>query len=54
MIAVLMLVSCEKVDPYHEDGSQITAVEAVAIVKPIIQKYAEEGRHWPISQDRGI
>lgn len=50
----MMLVSCEKMDigsPYHEDGSAITAAEAVEIVKPIIHKYAEEGYFWRISKE---
>ena len=54
MVALMMLVSCEKMDldsPYHEDGSDITAAEAVEIVRPIIHKYAEEGYFWRISKE---
>ena len=54
MVILMMLVSCEKMDmgsPYHEDGSDITAAEAVEIVRPIIHKYAEEGRFWSISRN---
>lgn len=53
MIAILMMVSCEKMGPdsYHEDGSEITAAEAVDIVRPIIHEYAEEGYFWRISKE---
>ena len=61
IIIAMMLVSCENMDldpfhdntglkPYHEDGAEITAAEAVEIVKPIIHKYAEEGYFWRISK----
>lgn len=48
---VLLLISCEKMDPYHEDGSEITAAEAVEIVKPLISRYAEENRFWSIGKN---
>ena len=51
VLIMVLLASCEKMTPYHEDGSEITAAEAVELVKPIIQKYAEEGRFWLISKN---
>ena len=48
---MLSLGSCEKMAPYHDDGSEVTAAEAMEIVRPIIQKYAEEGRFWSISKN---
>ena len=52
LLTILMfLVSCEKISPYHEDGSEITSAEAVEIVRPIIKKYAEEDRFWSISKN---
>lgn len=48
---LMFLVSCEKINPYHEDGSEITAAEAVEIVRPIIKKYAEEYRPWSVSKN---
>lgn len=47
------MVSCEKIgsESYHEDGSEITAAEAVDIVRPIIHEYAEEGYFWRISKE---
>lgn len=51
IIAILwLLVSCEKMEPYHDDGSDITAAEAVEIVKPLIHKHADEGWFWRISK----
>lgn len=47
---LLFLVSCEKIVYYHEDGTEITAAEAVKIVQPIIDEYAEDGRFWSIGK----
>ncbi len=41
-VLISLLVSCEKIDPYHEDGSEITLAEAVEIVRPIIDSYADD------------
>ena len=48
---LLLLASCEKITPYHEDGSEITSAEAVEIVRPIIKKYADENRPWSVSKN---
>ena len=49
---LLFLVSCEKIEPFHEDGSEVTAAEAVEIVKPILRKFSDEGsiRIWSIGK----
>ena len=54
MVILIMLVSCEKINldsPYHEDGSDITAAEAVEIVSPIIKKYADDNHPWSVSKN---
>jgi hypothetical protein len=50
---LLFLISCEKIEYYHEDGSEITAAEAVEIVRPILRKFDEEGmmRVWSIGKN---
>ena len=50
-LILLSFVSCEKMTPYHEDGSEITSAEAVEIVRPIIKKYADENRPWSVSKN---
>lgn len=51
LIFLLLQVSCEKIEYYHEDGSEITNAEALEIVQPIIEKYIEEQRFVLISKD---
>lgn len=50
ILFVLLLISCEKMDPYHEDGSEITAAEAVELMRPIIEQHCEDGRFFLISK----
>ena len=51
VLLLLSLVSCEKKTPCHEEDYNITAAEAVEIVRPILDKYSEEYRFWLISKD---
>ena len=50
-LILLSFVSCEKMTPYHEDGSEITSAEAVEIVRPILDKYAQDGRGYCVGKN---